>query len=113
MKAYLLTKAEETSKWLRRCADDLPDRCSGCPYEFHPGCVDAILEKAAGTIDELLRQLEEPDGVLIVRTNYFLREEDREAIRRRLLREMVDGVVVLSNGLEPVFLPANVEVEIK
>lgn len=113
MTAYLLTKAEETSKWLRRCADDIPDRCSGCPYEFQPGCLDAILERAADTIDELLRQLEEPDGVLIVRTNAFLPEGAREEIRRRLLREMVDGVVVLSNGLEPVFIPANVEVEIK
>lgn len=51
--------------------------------------------------------------ILIVKLGIRLREDERERERRRILREIEEGVVLLQAFEEPVIVPEGLEVRVE
>ena len=53
------------------------------------------------------------DEILVIQCKCALKQEDMEKARRSVLRQMEDGVVILPPWMEPMIVPAGLEVRIK
>lgn len=53
------------------------------------------------------------EEILVLRCKYTLKKEDMEKLRRSVQRQMEDGVVILPPYLEPLIVPADIEVRIE
>ena len=53
------------------------------------------------------------DEILVIQCKCTVKQEDMEKVRRSVLRQMEDGVVLLPHWLDPVIVPAGLEVRIQ
>ena len=53
------------------------------------------------------------EEILVLRCKYKLKKEDVEKLRRSVLRQVFEGVVILPDYVETLIVPADIEVRIE
>lgn len=53
------------------------------------------------------------DEILVLRCKCALKKEDMEKLRRSVLRQVFEGVVLLPDYVEPLIVPAGIEIRIE
>lgn len=53
------------------------------------------------------------DEILVLRCKHAFKKEDMEKLRRLVLRQVFEGVVILPDYVEPIIVPAGLEVRIE